>query len=308
MKRTIIFVFLFLILGPQVFASERQIVVLTSLETPDRQPFWRSKNYEISRSIERRFRSKLKNLEYKIVFEHNANAVVLESYLTSPQTLALFWVSHAVDAGGGPVGLEYSQSIFDVFGNNVADLFKRIHPNMRWLSIIGCKGRPILERYHLQGFYDLNSGLVLQSFDRNISLRRGINQATAQALDHLENMTSIGSFSGTNLMPTLDSPYQISIIPHLNDDFAGALFIGDYYLGLLRANEAVTHFAVPESLVRREKAKLTVRWLVLNELEEITWPADLYIETSGSRGPQRFFADWNGLIYGGQQNLYYLEF
>ena len=87
--KILIFTFL-LILSFQSLALEREIVILTSIRTSEKQPFWRSKNYQVSKDSEKQFKRYFKDSGYKLVFKHQVSRETLEHHLQSPKTIALF--------------------------------------------------------------------------------------------------------------------------------------------------------------------------------------------------------------------------
>jgi hypothetical protein len=295
-------VLLFLALLSSVIVHSRDIVVLTSLETPDRQPFWRSRSYEISRTIEKRMRRHLKGHSDNIIFKHNASAADLKRYLTASTTSALFWVSHAVNQDEDAIGVGRSSMVLDVFGNDVSSIFQKIHPNVQFVSLVGCQGLPILNRYRELGAYESNRDLTIHGFRRNVSLRKGLRQAAAAARNRLGRPRQ----APTSLITSHTQTRTIYVESHHDDDYVGVLMVGEHYLGLLRPNQGLQEFNLNTSLIKNQKAKLTINWLTLRELDELHWPGALDVMTSEMGESQRYFSDWNGLIYGGRRNLYYL--
>lgn len=187
LKMKLFFIFILMANGLLVFSHEnytkitRKIVVLSSLRNPEVNPFWRSEDYEISLDIEEQFRKYFKNSGYQMVFEHRASALTLEKYLTSADTLALFWISHARER----IGLT-KEVISDFWGNNIADVFQKIHPDVRFLGIVGCSAKAILEENFKNGYYKNNINLTTHSFFKSIRLNKGIKQsvkASAEILD-----------------------------------------------------------------------------------------------------------------------------
>ena len=92
-------------------------------------------------------------LEAQVVTE--ATAADLKMALRDPQTTALFWVSHAspTDSVGG---LSMQGVIPDHEGANVSSLFKKIHPNVKWVGLIGCYTNTIINEYKEDGLYQAN--------------------------------------------------------------------------------------------------------------------------------------------------------
>jgi len=117
----------------------KNIVVLTSLPTKDIRAI---------KKITKIAKKKLANFrDYKLVLKNYANQDDLYKELNDPNTFALFWVSHGAyvknqnenqSMGASPLLLDYQK-------DNIASVFKLIHPNIKFLGIIGCNSAQILE-------------------------------------------------------------------------------------------------------------------------------------------------------------------
>jgi len=120
------------------------VVLLVSLNNPKHRPIFRTQDWSLSENLIQYFKQKLGAIPYDLVVINNATDENLHQELTNPKNIALFWISHAGSFQNGDDGLGVEDLILDKEGKNLKDIFKRIHPNLRYLSILGCKARPIL--------------------------------------------------------------------------------------------------------------------------------------------------------------------
>jgi hypothetical protein len=121
-------------------ASARQIVLLTSLPLKDQKEAVKA---------ERFFLKETKDFaqEYAIKVQHQADQETLFFYLNHPETHALFWLSHgAFQQTRSDVGVRAAPMLLDYQGDNVASIFRRIHPDVRFVGVIGCNTAQILEQ------------------------------------------------------------------------------------------------------------------------------------------------------------------
>lgn len=325
MKILLIFIFSIL-LSMSAFASTREIVILTSIQTPKTLPFWKSKTYEISKDIEEQYQKAFVGSGYDLVFHHNSDRETLEFYLQSPKTLALFWVSHAASEARVS-GLNLASIIQDVNGNNVKNVFQKINPNVKFLSVVGCSAGSILEEFKARGFY--HSDLTIHSFDKKISLNNGILQslkAASKVIDHdpssfrnpldalKNNCNNKNCYrdsiiakdeNETDDIPT-PSVEGISVtITNTNPKYSAELSVNDQFIGVLKKGNDSQEFIIPQKLVVK-KLKLKVNFDVLAlEKEETMEP--LEIAGSDRYLSLEFLKDKAGRPYGKATNFYYLQ-
>lgn len=284
----IIFIFLILCVSHLSIADTQKIVVLTSIKTPKKNPFWRSKNYSIKNDIQKQFQYYFRESGYEVVFEHEASAITLEKYLLSPYTIALFWVSHATNQDQIT-----NEKISDFYDNNVAGLFSRVHSNLKFLSVIGCKSQFILDSFLQQGFYQNNPKLMLHGFKTVVRLNTGITnsiKASSEILDQdPDNFLTWKSVRDKNRLKWIrtrshliakdefitysfqkeDSPtdtnrgIKISISNNSNDT---AIITSDnVYLGILKANSINQIFYIPQDTIQKNIFKIKLKRLITKE-------------------------------------------
>lgn len=130
--------FIFLLLNV-ASALASNLVFLTSLPKKDKY---------LERKLERKFLSYTSDFshEFKRVVHHQADQELLYKYLNDPETHGVFWLSHGgFLRSSSRTALKPAPMLFDFRGDNVAKTFKKIHPNVKFLSIIGCNSKQIME-------------------------------------------------------------------------------------------------------------------------------------------------------------------
>lgn len=90
-----------------------------------------------------------------------AKASDLAFALHDPLAVSVIWVAHAsteeLFSGMAP------EHISDWRKNDVKDLFRDVHPNIRFLGIVGCMTAGIIEKFRSRGSYDQNPTLLVWS-------------------------------------------------------------------------------------------------------------------------------------------------
>jgi hypothetical protein len=132
-------------------------------------------------SLEGQFTSHFRALSStrELAVVRNANRADLFDALRDPQAIGVFWVSHGnpmdIQVGGGV--LEVNSKLLDSTGADVAELFKSISPNIRWISVVSCDSNQILraeqvEDSRIQGFSNLTDAHVglAQSLSKSDSI------------------------------------------------------------------------------------------------------------------------------------------
>ncbi|MBT4791353.1 MAG: hypothetical protein HON90_07265 [Halobacteriovoraceae bacterium] len=311
---------------------EREVVIMTSVSQPKQLPFWMSKNYNLSQDIENRFDSLLKSSGYKVVYIHNANAETLSRYLESPSTLALFWISHASKAVKISDFFSLSSTITDISGNNLRDVFQKVNPNLKFLSILGCEAKSIINQFKKQKKY--HPSFIIHSFEKKVSLFSAINQAiiaSASVLDQSPKQMSQGSLClagrqkrgcrrnkiiGKEELFELEETEVIKsmvninhsnliIIKNTNPEYAAILTVNKEFIGVLKKGAEDQHFSLPNNLAHKKlKLKIKYEKSILTKAEP---NMPLTIEGISHDYNVSYLQDKDGNVNGQHANYYYLN-
>lgn len=118
----------------------KNIVLLSSLPAKDLNTIYKVENI---------FKNKLSNLEdHKLIYINEADQEQLYFHLNNPETMALFWISHGgfkKIRGNRSGAIKPAPILFDHKKFNVAKTFQKIHPNIQFISVVGCNSFQILK-------------------------------------------------------------------------------------------------------------------------------------------------------------------
>ncbi len=206
--------FIFLCAPAVGHAENMKVYLFIGLDKVDGTPYYRlGKNQKRVDQLREMFLERLTAFNLDPVVIERATEDQLAAALRARTTAAIFWIGHS-NPGRSGTGLGVSEVILDADGNNVAPLFQNIHPNMRWLAVIGCDAQPILDKYKVLGYYDQNRILQFFSFDSLIEPTVGLIDAAAAGYSYLgytqKQFPAIECFTrrrqGVQLMLTRQTP------------------------------------------------------------------------------------------------------
>ena len=147
------------------------VVLLTSLHLdPDHE------NYEID--LQNEFRAHFVRLGYRIKVKHGASQNDLYRELRVSENIAVFWLSHAGMRLAAQPGLDHSGIIVDQKLRDVSTVFQAVHPDMKYLAVIGCHSNEALDavlRNHR--VFEQNPTLHVESFNATIEGLEGLRQS-----------------------------------------------------------------------------------------------------------------------------------
>ncbi len=166
MKTAII---LFLIYTSAFAQTKPIIYVLSSLNIKNAREM-RSFNYVKDKIEHKITNSSLnRNFDFKIV--HETTPAMLWNSLQDSNAVAIMWISHSKPQekfGNNVTNPSYIQNFT---GYNVADLFQKVSPNLKFLSVVGCKNRNIFEDLKKTSNYPKD--LIIDTFESKTDIYAG---------------------------------------------------------------------------------------------------------------------------------------
>jgi hypothetical protein len=158
-----ILILLLCLLGQTAIAGS--LVLLTSFSEGDSR---------IEKKLERIFSRKLKEFSsvHQLVIKHKADQEDLHFFLSSAQTKAVLWVSHGsyVEAEGA---MRPTPMLLDHNKDNVAKVFGLVNPSVKFVGVIGCNSKQVLEGILPQGLKTyIPDRKVIAQFALRRALRR----------------------------------------------------------------------------------------------------------------------------------------
>jgi hypothetical protein len=166
------FLILSVLFTTQVFA-EKQVTLLVSVSGNSRVLF---QTKDTTKRLVDQFRRHYKGITLPLKIIGNANQEDLHRELMNSENEAIFWVSHANsfnkdDAFGN------EDTIIDTDGNNVKDVFQKIHPSLRFVAVLGCRTAPIMDEFKQRGYYKENDQLLIYARAKKINGKKEIKNA-----------------------------------------------------------------------------------------------------------------------------------
>jgi hypothetical protein len=173
-------------------ADQQKIVLLTSMSVKNIHPwfsFFSFKDYV--QGLEESFIRQFSDSRYLVEIKHDADQFDLWNVLHDPRNVAVFWLSHAGAAEGGALGenLISTHSVIDAHGFDLTPVFQKIHPNLRFLAVIGCFSKQVMDSLpHLS--HDTKHPdhpyLRLFTFSHKVDAKRGLHLAMDESKKILE--------------------------------------------------------------------------------------------------------------------------
>jgi hypothetical protein len=269
----------------EAFAGD-QVSVLVSVAGKSGPLFNRE---ETSQRLIEQFRKHYKQ-DLRLNIIPAATQAELHRELTNPQNEAVFWISHA-NSSTEDAGLQSSSVILDVEGNNVKDLFQKVHPDIKFLGVLGCRTAPILDAFRAKGYYSDNNETVFYAREKKINGMKEIRRAI-EALGKIAPQTSA-------TCPQKEG-HKITISRIIGSKNAKSLKVmnRDKFLGLFPKGETgdrqtlTVYLPTPSSV---HDLKLLIDAVPRDEISIVS---DIF------DGEWRVFADQNGRAIGVNQHIY----
>ncbi len=150
---TVLFILLF-----SSIAIGGEIVLMTSLKLTKGN----------IRHLERKFKKTFVGRD--IIIHHKTDPKTLYQVMTSEETEAVFWVSHAAGEQEVKPGFKAEDIILDFYGNDVKNFFTLVPKNLKFVGMIGCQAKQIFDGFRARGNYDAHPNLEILSYDKKVRL------------------------------------------------------------------------------------------------------------------------------------------
>ncbi len=324
-------ILLLIILG--AFADAKpNVVLISSLDTPD--IWFHSDDWEIEKPLKKIINKGFKDTDYNIVVIEKATPTQLRNELLNPNNIALFWVSHAAGSSNVASGVMSSSAVVDYYFNDVKVLFTEVHPNMKFLGLVGCNAQGTIEKFYEEGHYANNPSLQIHSFDKKVDARTGLKKSIKESSPKLgflkqraykfptgsrrvryrdlpiiiEEQDAITNFYETQVCNLQYRGHKVSVTRELEKDAdQAALLMNDKLMGYFEAAKAgesqtIDVYIPNEFLTSTAKLKFKIDSLKFFSKERVEL-GRLSFESDFS-GRWELFARRNGEPLGYTSNLY----
>ncbi len=290
------------------FASPK-VALLVSLDNPKHRPLFKTKKWKLSSELIEYFQKKMEKAPYELVIFDQADQETLHKELMNPDNIALFWISHAGSFKNKESGLGMEDVISDFYGKNLKDIFQLIHPNLRYLSVLGCKAEPILNTIKTAGFYEHNNELHIYAKTKNIfpktEIRRSIDDFKKKFSTFSDINQSCPTHKGYPLHITRTIPLTVD---PLGQETAVKILNRGRLLGLFPKakpgeTQSRTVYLTAESNYRAQDLKIVVDSGELSK-DNPQLIGSFEISSPALNGNWKAFQDGDGNILGVTHNVY----
>lgn len=178
-------------LDPELAGPNRQrVVLLTSIDfSVIPEPFYTIWFRNMESGLENIFQERFRGQGFQVIVKHRATAYDLWWHLHHPSTVGLFWLSHGAPPQEAVPGVASSAgALVGAQFLDVMPVFQRIHPNLRYLGIIGCYSLPgfreLMQVYRIR---ESNPRLVIGGSERTVQPADGLQRALNEARPLLDD-------------------------------------------------------------------------------------------------------------------------
>ncbi len=250
------------------------------------------------------FHQRMDPLGFDVQIQTGATAAQLREALDDPESQVLFWIGHASPTQTVEA-LAADGVILDAQGTNVGPLFKKIHPNFRWISIIGCNSDGLVKKYRSQGFYNDNTILHIEGIDGFAISSRDLSGTSTNAWIYL---TTLKAQWPQNVCEYPRKPekqgHLLTVRRAPGAQFQSTILLAqnEKYLGLLTSENNTTKIWIPQNLQPQ-----LIEAVQLNVKNSPPPLEELEISSEGETVKWVAILDKNGKRMGDGRQVYRLE-
>ena len=218
-----------------------EIVLMTSLKL---------KNNNV-RHLEKKFNKVFRNSGHQLVIHHKADPKTLYQVMTSENTEAVIWVSHAAGEHELKPGFKAEDIILDNWGNDVKNFFTLVPKNLKFIGLVGCQAQKIIDGFRSRGNYDAHPDLQIMSFEKKVRLYSAFDKTVKAAAAYMAKAPVSTSLSSLAIEMNIERvSYEDS--PSLQ---AGWVELGDQVLSFFDVNETSALASISENVFGKIERK-----------------------------------------------------
>lgn len=259
-------------------------VLLTSLELTKLNKLY----------LDSKFKQAFHGSGLNIVIQHDTSPKRLMEVLQDTETELLIWVSHAGEERSQSNGLSSKGVIIDHHGNDVKKFFSQPMKRLKFLGLVGCSAKTIIDGFRARGVYDQFTDLEIKSYDKPVRLYAAFEETLAASLEHLHKQTS-----NFQTIEEGHVTFNVSIEGSPRNSW---LELGDYVLGFIdSSSKSVLTLDMPRS--RWEQIQNKNINYVRDQSDKT--PSELpKLHLQSEEGSWNLFTTKTGMAIGGKSNLY----
>lgn len=281
-------IFIFLAFLVSHFALAQNIVVLTSLSADEFKTTFR---------LNKIAKKKLSHFnDLNLIIKNNVDQETLYHYLNSPLTTAVFWISHGayIKEASNSRTMGAKPMLLDFKKDNIAEIFKLIHPNISYIGVIGCNSSQILNEE--QSLSDERMSYLPK---RKVIATLGFKRAIRKFKKNYYQIAKPPIRS-----PIINEGFKIKISRITKNDAKSLKILnGDKLLGLLPKSKAHTLQAVEVYIKEKKNLKI-----VLSSGQSAFDSEDNFgkitLSHNGNSSLWKLFAKPNGEAFGVNERIF----
>ena len=283
----------FFILIFSSFALAGEVVLLTSLKLTKGN----------IRHLEKNFNKAFRNSGHELVIHHKTDPKTLYQIMTSDNTEAVIWVSHAAGEHDLKPGFKAEDIILDNWGNDVKNFFTLVPRNLKFLGLVGCQAQKIFTEFRDRGNYDAYPDLQIMSFDKKVRLYSAFDKTVKAAAQFLATPKAPSAVPSSSSIDIKLERTSFEESPSLQ---AGWVEIGDQLLGFFDVNAAhpIINSSIDEAVLNKIERKNIKFFRAKSETSVEESMGILAITSSLNIGSWKLFAKDGRPIGGQNQQLY----
>lgn len=188
MKKMVL-VGIFLLLNSLQASGNTKIILLTSIDPKEGKTIFNSRNFNNNLKIEKEFKKSFNPSQFQVEVIHHAGLEDVWNALHDTSADAVFFLGHAGEetAIGSNGGMSAPSLIADENLYDLKNAFQSVHSHLKFLAVISCNAQKILNDFSKKGYYQNASQLKIKSYDKKISIYKGLREAIQEGLNVLSS-------------------------------------------------------------------------------------------------------------------------
>lgn len=154
--------------------SKLRVAIIISLNNNEGKAFYNGQNYDVSKRVEKEFLKYLDKDAFELVVIKNATLETVWRTLHDRSIYGAFFLGHAAVEANTTSPITAPSLIADQNLYNIKNVFQSVHSNLRYLALISCNAKEILQGFINKGYYDNAPELKVMAFDKKIGLAEGV--------------------------------------------------------------------------------------------------------------------------------------
>ena len=170
MKAMLLFILFFNILSTFQAEAKINIAILNALDSQDGKSVFGGNNYNVNDKIHKKFRDNFSQDDYNLIYKSNVKLNDVWNALHDPEISAVFFIGHSATSSNEKMGIMSPDLIADSSLNNLKNAFRQVHNKLKFLAVISCDSKFIIDTFVKNNEYANNPDLKVVSYDSKIRL------------------------------------------------------------------------------------------------------------------------------------------